>query len=83
MASKTAGLERAIAEGATFDQASVDKVKRFASFCQLLDGPHIGQPVQFLPWILEDVIAPLYGWKRADGTRLYRRGSIWTPRKQV
>ena len=28
-----------------------------------------------------DIIRPLFGWKRADNTRRYRRAYVWVPRK--
>jgi phage terminase large subunit-like protein len=34
-----------------------------------------------MPWQWRDIIGPLYGWKRPDGTRRFRRGSTWVPKK--
>ena len=34
-----------------------------------------------MDWQWEQIIAPLFGWKRQDGTRRYRRGYIEVPKK--
>lgn len=33
------------------------------------------------PWQRDDIIRPLFGWKRPDGTRRYRHALIELPRK--
>ena len=35
-----------------------------------------------LPWQWEQIVKPLYGWYRADGTRRYKEAGIWIPKKQ-
>src|SRR4030042_2627199 len=44
-------------------------------------GEWAGDPFILMPWQREDVIRPLFGWKRKDGTRRYRTAYIEVPRK--
>ena len=44
-------------------------------------GQWAGQPFTLLPWQRDDVVMPLFGWKRADGTRRFRRAYIEVPKK--
>ncbi len=44
-------------------------------------GEWAGQPFVLLDWQRDDVIMPLFGWMRADGTRRYRMGYIEVPKK--
>lgn len=77
---KTKADQRWLAEGGYFDQSKVDKVTDFArKFCRIPDGPKAGQPFEFHPWFLRDVVEPLFGCVRSDGTRRFRRGSCWCP----
>lgn len=70
-------------KGFFFDKKEADKVVSF--FGRYL--PHIkgkkwaGKP--FIPerWQQEDILKPLFGWKREDGTRQYRTCYIEIPRK--
>jgi phage terminase large subunit-like protein len=68
-------------EGAWFDQDAVDRVVEFFGLLRHTIGRWAGSPFELLPWQYEYVIRPLFGWKRADGTRLYRRTLIEVPRK--
>jgi len=44
-------------------------------------GEWAGQTFKLLPWQSEEVIRPLFGWKRHDGTRRYRKAYIEIARK--
>jgi phage terminase large subunit-like protein len=44
-------------------------------------GEWAGQSFELMEWQREDVIKPLFGWKRADGTRKFRTAYIEVPRK--
>jgi len=44
-------------------------------------GEWAGQPFGLLDWQRDSVVRPLFGWKRADGTRRYRTAYIEVPRK--
>ena len=47
----------------------------------LTEGEWAGRPFVLEPWQENDIVRPLFGWKRADGTRRYRRAYVWVPRK--
>lgn len=59
-------------KGAWFDQAAVDRFVRFARLCHHTKGRWAGLPVELDPWQLEYLIAPVFGWKHPDGTRIIR-----------
>lgn len=59
-------------------QAAVDF---FGKYLCLTEGEWAGRPFVLQDWQEHDVVRPLFGWKRADGTRRYRRCFIWIPRK--
>lgn len=74
--------EKAVAAGHWFDESAAEAVAEFArEFCRHSQGAWAGQPFELLPWQFDDVIGPLYGWKRADGTRRYRRAHIEVSKK--
>lgn len=68
--------------GCYFDEPAAERVRKFfATFLRHSKGEFAGKPFELLPWQWEDVIKPLFGWKRADGTRRYRRAYIEVPKK--
>lgn len=72
----------AVREGCTFDRARAERpVEFFRRFLVHSKGEHAGQAFEPLPWESEQVLMPLYGWVRADGTRRYRRALIFIARK--
>ncbi len=50
-------------------------------FCRHSQGRWAGQPFELQPWQLDDVVAPIFGWKRPDGSRRYRRAHIEIAKK--
>lgn len=67
-------------EGDWFDADAADHAVNFIeTFCSHVKG-HYGL---FLlePWQKDDIIRPLFGWKRADGLRKYRTCYVEIPRK--
>lgn len=44
-------------------------------------GELAGQPFVLEPWQEQQIVRPLFGWKRADGTRRYREAYIEIPKK--
>lgn len=65
-----------------FDKKAADLAVMF--FQRLLihsKGEWAGQPFVLQDWQRDDIIRPLFGWKRADGTRKYRMVYIEIPRK--
>ena len=76
------GRRKGCAHGCTFDLAAAQRVcDFFVKFLRHSKGQWAKQPFELLDWQWEWVIAPLFGWKRADGTRRYRRGYIEVPKK--
>jgi phage terminase large subunit-like protein len=74
---------RAVSHGCWFDLAAGKHVVTFfETFLRHSKGEWAGQPFTLLKWQSEGVIKPLFGWKRADGTRRYRMGYIEVPKKQ-
>jgi len=79
---RTDADERAVWDGCYFDVAAADRVGTFfPQFLRHSKGKWSGEPFDLLEWQWRDVIAPLFGWKRRDGTRRYRRGYIEVPKK--
>jgi len=75
--------------GAWFDTATADRaVFFFPWFCRFTAGSgksagkivaHAGRAFELAPWQAW-IVRQVFGWKRPDGTRLYRRVVIWVPR---
>lgn len=59
-------------------QAAVDF---FPKYLRLTSGEWANKPFELEDWQQDDIIRPLFGWKRPDGTRRYRRCYVWVPRK--
>lgn len=53
----------------------------FENFLRHSKGQFAGVPFTFLDWQWDKVIRPLFGWKRKDGTRRFRKGYIEVPKK--
>lgn len=75
---------RAMAEGYWFDVSAAERVQAF--FCEVLRlkdplDPRKSVPFEPYEWQYRDVLAPLFGWKRPDGTRRFRKGDVWVPKK--
>jgi len=65
-----------------FDELAATRAENF--FRKLLThvkGEWAGQEFQLSPWQAERVIRPMFGWKRADGSRRYRTCYVEIPRK--
>jgi hypothetical protein len=62
--------ERAVSEGCWFDLKAAERVQTFfRQFLRHSKGQWAPKPFELLDWQWRRVIAPLFGWKRADGTR--------------
>ena len=73
----------AIAEGCYFDEQAADFVcEFFETYLRHTMGTHAGEPFTLLDWQRDDVLRPLFGWKREDGRNRFNRGFIWTAKKQ-
>ena len=70
------------AEGCYMDEACAERVRTFlATYVRHSKGQWAGKPFHLLAWQWEDIIRPLFGWRRADGTRRFRRGFISMAKK--
>lgn len=70
-----------IAGECRYDAAAGDKaVQFFADALRHTTGPKAGTPFVLEPW-QADVTRTLFGWKRPDGRRRFRRAYITVPRK--
>jgi phage terminase large subunit-like protein len=52
----------------------------FEECLQFIEGERAGEPFILEPWQAA-IVAALWGWKRADGTRRYRETLLYLPRK--
>lgn len=52
-----------------------------AQFIRHSKGDFAGKSFTLQPWQWDDVVRPLFGWIRPDGTRRYRTGYIEIPKK--
>jgi phage terminase large subunit-like protein len=74
--------ERAVLAGYRVDVKSAERVRTFfKQFLRHSKGQWAGQPFELMDWQWQEIIAPLFGWMRPDGTRRYRRGYIEVPKK--
>jgi phage terminase large subunit-like protein len=65
-----------------FDERAADlAVAFFPEKLCFTTGEWAGRPFVLEDWEANDIIRPAFGWKRADGTRRYRRVFVWIPRK--
>lgn len=74
---KNASDLAAIKAGCYFDlKAAMRPLQFLQSFCRVK-----GKPFKPFPWQWERILAPLFGWKRPDGTRRFRSAQLWIPKK--
>lgn len=72
----------ATVEAFYFDAAAADLAVAFIEqFLVHVKGEWAGEPFILQDWQRDGIIRPLFGWKRPDGTRKYRRAYIEIPRK--
>jgi phage terminase large subunit-like protein len=70
--------------GTWFDAREADRVVRFIeTLCRHAKGEWAGQLLKLERWQKERIIRPLFGWKRPDGTRRYRKAYIEVARKNA
>ena len=65
-----------------FDEKAADRAcEFFPRYLRHLKGPKAGKPFELEKWQRDEIVRPLFGWKRPDGTRRYRTVYIFIPRK--
>lgn len=65
-----------------YDETAADRAAQFfPKHLRLTDAEWAGKPFVLQGWQEHDIVRPLFGWKRPDGTRRYRRAYVWVPRK--
>lgn len=65
-----------------YDERTADKAAAFfPDHLVFSEGEWAGRPFVLEAWEEHDIVRPLFGWKRADGTRRYRRAYVWIARK--
>lgn len=74
-------LSNAQKRGLIWDEAEAQRAVKFFSLLSHWKGPWAGKPVTLEPWQEHCQIAPLFGWRKKDGTRRYREGYDEEPRK--
>lgn len=81
--SRTKGKKRQESkDGYWFDDAAADRVVEFFErYLRHIKGRWAGSRFELMPWQKNDIIRPLFGWKRPDGTRRYRTAYVEIPRK--
>lgn len=68
--------------GCVFSVKKAEHVREFFhAFLHHSAGEWAGRPFDLLPWQWTDLVRPLFGWQRPDGTRRYRRSGVWIPKK--
>jgi phage terminase large subunit-like protein len=82
---KTPGPSRSRSKrgsGFWFDEAAADRAVAFFETCLThTKGEMAGRPLLLDDWERDRIIRPLFGWKRNDGTRRYRKVFVFVPRK--
>lgn len=77
-----ASKKDANASGYWYDEAAAERAVAFFAECLThTTGEWRGQPFVLADWQADRIVRPLFGWKRADGTRRYRTAFIAVPRK--
>lgn len=79
---RTPADEHALLNGCYFDQAAADRVcEFFPRFLKHSKDPFRGKTFELDPWQRDDLISPLFGWKRASGVRRYTKAYCEIPKK--
>lgn len=74
-------LERLPALGYTFDEAEADRWVTWYASLRHHKGEWAGKPFVLADWQEFEIVRPVFGWKRPDGTRRFRTVYIEVPRK--
>src|ERR1017187_7054008 len=75
--------EAAVTKGCYWEASHAERVRDFCySFCRLGIDEWAGKPIEFMDWQWNEIIQPLFNWRRPDGTRRFSQCSIWLPKNQ-
>lgn len=79
---KSEADEKAVLRGCFFDAEAGERVCAFFErFIRHSKGQWAGQPFVPLAWQRDELLMPLFGWKRRNGFRRYRMAYIEIPKK--
>jgi len=79
---KTESDKQAIIDGCYFDDSEPKKVKGYIEkFLCNSKGDERGTTITLLDWQYEEVILPLYGWRKANGKMRFKECQLWIPKK--
>ncbi|WP_286952792.1 MULTISPECIES: terminase large subunit [Aminobacterium] len=74
--------EHAVSTGHYFDERAGKRVINFFErYLKHSQGRWAGEPFLLMDWQKYNFLAPLFGWKRKDGTRRFRQAYIEIPKK--
>src|SRR5579864_193871 len=73
-------LDEGHERGLCFDSASAQRAINFFGFLRHSKGEWAGRIVELGPW-QQFILYALFGWKRADGTRRFRKAYVEVPKK--
>jgi len=65
-----------------FDEQAAERAVQFFETCLThTKGELAGKPLLLDEWEKDQIVRPVFGWKRKDGTRRYRKVFVEIPRK--
>lgn len=77
-----ADVDAVVNHGCYFsEREALRVVKFFKRWIRASKGRSANKPIPLIDWQVYDFLAPLYGWRRANGLRRFRRGGLWIPKK--
>lgn len=80
---RTESDERAAAAGYRYDERTGDHVcEFFERYLYHTMGVHAGNRFTLLDWQRDDVMRPLFGWRKPDGSRRFGKGDVFVAKKQ-
>lgn len=80
---KTAGDRRAVERGDTYNPELAAKIERFfKQYLTVSRGRSANKTLTLLPWQRDDIVYPLWGWRKWDGSFRYDTVLITTGKKQ-
>lgn len=78
----TVADKNAISTGHYFDERAGKRIVNFFErYLKHSQGRWAGKPFILMDWQKYNLLAPLFGWKRKDGTRRFRQAYIEIPKK--